>query len=308
MNRKREQMKKKEGYVRDIILIVICLLLILLGVVLAAALWKQQSRYEAEKKQWEQKEQKYEKQLKKLRKQQKEDQAAETAHPNARLLENLDDSNPGDVLEPYVLDMEDISRYFSAYEIVEGDPVYQRINGKSYCQNPDIGLDELTYFKMLHYNFDGEIQVGELIMNSALKEDVLEIFQELFEHQYQIQSMYLVDNYWTGDGITSDSASIDQNNTSAFNYRQSTASAELSNHAFGRAIDINPLQNPYIWYNEDGTPDEYYRDEKYIDRSLDDPHIIDHDDLCCRLFLERGFTWGGDWVNPIDYQHFEKRK
>ena len=81
-------MKKKEGYVRNIILIVICLLLILLGVVLAAALWKQQSRYEAEKKQWEQKEQKYEKQLKKLRKQQKEDQAAETAHPNARLLEN----------------------------------------------------------------------------------------------------------------------------------------------------------------------------------------------------------------------------
>ncbi len=141
MNRKREQMKKKEGYVRDIILIVICLLLILLGVVLVAALWKQQSRYEAEKKQWEQKEQKYEKQLKKLRKQQKEDQAAETAHPNARLLENLDDSNPGDVLEPYVLDMEDISRYFSAYEIVEGDPVYQRINGKSYCQNPDIGCD-----------------------------------------------------------------------------------------------------------------------------------------------------------------------
>lgn len=303
MNRKGEQMKKKEGYVRDIILIVICLLLILLGVVLAAALWKQQSRYEAEKKQWEQKEKKYEKQLKKLRKQQKG-----KAQSTAQYLENLDDSNPGDVLEPYVLDMEDISRYFSAYEIVEGDPVYQRINEKSYRQNPDIGLDELTYFKMLHYNFDGEIQVGELIMNSGLKEDILEIFQELFEHQYQIQSMYLVDNYWTGDGITSDSASIDQNNTSAFNYRQSTASAELSNHAFGRAIDINPLQNPYIWYNEDGTPDEYYRDEKYMDRSLDDPHIIDHDDLCCRLFLERGFTWGGDWVNPIDYQHFEKRK
>lgn len=303
MNRKGEQMKKKEGYARDIILIVICLLLILLGVVLAAALWKQQSRYEAEKKQWEQKEKKYEKQLKKLRKQQKE-----KAQPTAQYLENLDDSNPGDVLEPYVLDMEDISRYFSAYEIVEGDPVYQRINEKSYRQNTDIGLDELTYFKMLHYNFDGEIQVGELIMNSGLKEDILEIFQELFEHQYQIQSMYLVDNYWTGDGITSDSASIDQNNTSAFNYRQSTASAELSNHAFGRAIDINPLQNPYIWYNEDGTPDEYYRDEKYMDRSLDDPHIIDHDDLCCRLFLERGFTWGGDWVNPIDYQHFEKRK
>lgn len=303
MNRKGEQMKKKEGYARDIILIVICLLLILLGVVLAAALWKQQSRYEAEKKQWEQKEKKYEKQLKKLRKQQKE-----KAQPTAQYLENLDDSNPGDVLEPYVLDMEDISRYFSAYEIVEGDPVYQRINEKSYRQNTDIGLDELTYFKMLHYNFDGEIQVGELIMNSGLKEDILEIFQELFEHQYQIQSMYLVDNYWTGDGITSDNASIDQNNTSAFNYRQSTASAELSNHAFGRAIDINPLQNPYIWYNEDGTPDEYYRDEKYMDRSLDDPHIIDHDDLCCRLFLERGFTWGGDWVNPIDYQHFEKRK
>ena len=85
--------------------------------------------------------------------------------------------------------------------------------------------------KMLHYNFEGEIQVGELIMNERLADDILEIFQELFENQYQIQSMYLVDNYWTGDGIASDSASIDENNTSAFNYRQSVAGAELSNHA-----------------------------------------------------------------------------
>lgn len=302
-------MEKKSGYMRDMILIVICFLLILVAAALGAALWKQQGRYEAQQEKWEQKEKQYEKQLKKLKKQQKETTAAEEdEQPQFQYLENLDDSQPGDVLEPYVLDMENISSYFSTYDIVEGDPVYQRINGQSYQPNPDIGLDELTYFKLLHYNYEGEIQVGELIMNSLLAEDIIEIFQELFENQYQIQSMYLVDNYWIGDGIASDSASIDANNTSAFNYRQSTAGAELSNHAYGRAIDINPLQNPYIWYNEDGTPSEYYRDDQYINRELDDPHIIDHDDLCCRLFLEHGFTWGGDWVNPVDYQHFEKRK
>lgn len=290
------------------ILIVMCFLLILASAVLGAALWKQQGRYEAQKEQWEQKEKAYKKQLRQLKKQKKEETAAEIAHPQPQYLENLDECLPGDILEPYVLDTEDLSRYFSGYDIVEGDGVYQRINGQSYRDNPDIGLEDLTYFKLLHYNYDGEIQVGELIMNRRLKKDILEIFQELFENQYQIQSMYLVDNYWTGDGITSDSASIDENNTSAFNYRQSTASTQLSKHAYGRAIDINPLQNPYILFNEDGTPDEYYRDEQYINRELDDPHMIDHDDLCCRLFLEHGFIWGGDWVNPIDYQHFEKEK
>lgn len=90
-------------------------------------------------------------------------------------------------------------------------------------------------------------------MNADLAEDYTNIFRELFEVEYEIQSMYLIDNYWTGDGDTSDTASIEVNNTSAFCYRAVTGGTKLSNHAFGRAIDINPQQNPYVSYSS-GSP------------------------------------------------------
>ena len=118
--------------------------------------------------------------------------------------------------------------------------------------------------------------------------------------------MYLIDEFWTGNGNDSDTASCDANNTSAFCYRAITGGGELSNHAFGRAIDINPQQNPYVtyrggrayWYHENATD--------FIDRDAGLPHMITHDDLCFRLFTEHGFSWGGDWENVKDYQHFEK--
>lgn len=302
-------MNKRRKYIGEILLTVICLLLILVIAALVICIWKQRIQFDAEKKQWAEKEIKYEKRIKRLKKQKKENAVAEGTIAPPQYLENLDDTQAGDILKPENLDMENLFRYFSSDAIEVGDPVYERINGKSYQENDDIGLEDLAYMKMLHYNFEGEIQVGELIMNDLLSDDILEIFQGLFENEYQIESMYLVDNYWTGDGITSDSRSIDKNNTSAFNYRQSTANtAELSNHALGRAIDINPLQNPYIWLNEDGTPSESYRDDRYNNRELGEEHMIDHDDLCYKLFIGKGFTWGGDWSNPLDYQHFEKRE
>ena len=186
--------------------------------------------------------------------------------------------------------------------------VYKRINGKSYRKNPNISLDELRYLKVLHYNFKHRIQVGELIVNVELTEDFLEIFKELFNKEYEIQSIYLVDNYWTGDGTSTDSASIAKNNTSAFCYRKITGGSELSNHAFGRAIDINPRQNPYIEYIG-GKPS--WGDSHagaYLDRSSGKAHMITHKDACFLAFKERGFSWGGDWNSPKDYQHFEKQK
>lgn len=233
-----------------------------------------------------------------------ENDGAKTAH-----WDSLDGARPGYIVPPENLDMENLSKYFNAYDITEGDAVFQRINGKSYRENQDIGLQDLSYLLMLHYNYAGQIQVGEMIVNKAVAEDVRAIFQELFERQYPIQSMYLVDNYWQEgmDGTSADSASIDQNNTSAFNYRIATDSAELSNHAYGRAIDLNPLQNPYVLFDEAGYPYPAYADlnADYLNRARG--HEIDHDDLAYEVFLKYGFTWGGDWVNPIDYQHFEKR-
>ena len=192
------------------------------------------------------------------------------------------------------------------WEIERGDNLFQRINGKSYQENDAVPLESLRYLKMPHYNFDGDIQVGELIVNQDVVEDIFLIFMELFEAEYQIQSMYLIDNYWTGDPETSDSASIDANNTSAFCFRQATGSGKLSNHAYGRAIDLNPQQNPYVSYST-GKPKWYHENASdYIDRDTGLAHMVTHEDLAYQVFTKYGFRWGGDWNNPKDYQHFDR--
>lgn len=199
-------------------------------------------------------------------------------------------------------------QYFKAYEITEGDAVYNRINGKSYYANDNIGLSDLRYIKLVHYNFDHNVQVGEIIVNAAIADDVINIFKELYDAQYEIQSMQLVDDFWTGDGDSSDSNSIDHNNTSAFCYRMVTGGGNLSNHAYGRAIDLNPQQNPYVWYNSSGQANWSHENaNSYIDRACGDPHVIVQGDTCYNIFTKYGFSWGGLWSNPIDYQHFEKK-
>ena len=212
----------------------------------------------------------------------------------------------GTLVESSQIDPDNLSRYFVSAKIVKDDAVYDRIYGKSYVKNDDISLSDLRYLKVLHYNFDHKIQVGEIIVNRDIAGDVLEIFCELYENEYEINSMYLIDNYWTGDDITSDYESIDANNTSSFCYRKAVGSSNLSNHALGRAIDLNPQQNPYVTYR-DGDP-EWAHDnaDDYIDRDSGLAHVITKDDLAYQLFDEYGFEWGGSWRNTKDYQHFEK--
>ncbi len=218
-------------------------------------------------------------------------------------------ANPaGTVIPEEALDWENVSSYFKSYDIVEGDAVYNRIIGKSYRENNDIGLGDLRYLKMLHFNFDDEVQVGEMITNEVIAAEVIDIFYNLFLNRYQICSMYLVDEFWTGDGVESDDASIEADNTSCFNYRRATDAENLSRHAFGMAIDLNPYENPFIYVHADGTFScDHEGSYAYIDnRSSDMPHVITHEDLAYRLFTAHGFTWGGDWSSPIDYQHFVK--
>ena len=198
---------------------------------------------------------------------------------------------------------------FTASEIAEGDEVYNRINGKSYQENENISLEDLRYLQISHYDFEHEVQIGELIVNAELADEVLEIFQELYDAEYEIASMRLIDDYWVNeDPDQADTNSIDHNNTSAFCYRVVTGGQNLSRHAYGCAIDINPQQNPYLTLEEDGT---YYCDHEnaleYMDRTLEDAHEIKEGDICWQVFNDHGFTWGGSWTNPVDYQHFEKR-
>lgn len=221
---------------------------------------------------------------------------------------DIADLDAGNIIDISQIAWFNIDQYFQAYEIIEGDKVYNRIIGKSYQVNNNIALSDLRYLKILHYNFNGEVQIGELIVNVKLTDDFISIFKILFENRYEIQSMYLIDNYWTGEGASSDSASIDENNTSAFCYRTSTGGSSLSNHAYGCAIDINSQQNPYVTYDTNGNGICYHENARqYMNRTAGLDHVITHDDLCYQLFIARGFTWGGDWENGIkDFQHFEK--
>jgi hypothetical protein len=81
----------------------------------------------------------------------------------------------------------------------------------------------------------------------------------------------------------------------------------LSAHAYGLAIDINPLENPSMVQNADGSySNKYLNLEDYTDRSSGKAHMISHEDTCYQIFVKYGFTWGGDWESNPDYQHFEK--
>ena len=181
--------------------------------------------------------------------------------------------------------------------------VFSRISGVSYPVDCTVALDELRYVGLLYVDFNGDTQKGEMICNKALAQDIVEIFYELYVSGYQIESIKLVDEFG-GDDTTSMLA----NNTSCFNYRVVEGTTRLSNHAYGRAIDLNPFYNPYITYNKDGTTNiSPEGSEAYADRTAEFPYKIDENDLAYKLFKEHGFTWGGNWNNSKDYQHFEKK-
>lgn len=169
---------------------------------------------------------------------------------------------------------------------------------------PAISYEDLRYLKVLYYDFDGNVQEGELICNAAIADDLKEIFYALYENKYPIEKIRLIDEY-AGD----DTASMEDNNTSCFNYRVVDGSTSLSKHALGCAIDINPFYNPYVVFNRNESGQTYISpkgSEIYADRSQSFSYKIDENDLCYRLFKEHGFTWGGDWKSCKDYQHFQK--
>lgn len=190
------------------------------------------------------------------------------------------------------------------------DDIIARITGISYPVSENeisplvISYEDLRYLNVLYYDFNGEVQSGELICNQEIAHDLVEIFYELYRNEYQIEKIRLIDEYG-GD----DTASMLDNNTSCFNYRVVDGTDSLSKHAIGCAIDINPFYNPYVAFNKDGSGKTYISPEGseiYADRSQNFPYKIDENDLCYKLFKEHGFTWGGDWNSCKDYQHFQK--
>ena len=181
------------------------------------------------------------------------------------------------------------------------DEVFQRIQGKSWKKNCTINRGELRYLKVLHYNFEGNIQQGELICNKAISKDLLEIFEALYEAKYPIAQIRLIDDF-----DADDEKSMSANNTSCFNFRKISGSNKLSKHATGMAIDINPLLNPLVGYSKGKKYVRPTNAQQYSNRTKSFSGKINKNDLCYKLFTAHGFRWGGSWKNSKDYQHFEK--
>lgn len=157
-----------------------------------------------------------------------------------------------------------------------------------------VPLEELRYVTVTHRLPDGGTATGELVVHADVAESVVAVFGELFALGYPVRSMRLVDDFGG-----SDDASMAADNTSAFNCRPISRGTGWSEHAYGRAIDLNPVENPYVRGDlvlpPEGRP--------YASRP-DAPGVVHAGDAVVRAFAAHGWLWGGDWESPVDYQHF----
>lgn len=182
------------------------------------------------------------------------------------------------------------------------EEVKTRMIGNSYSAKAEIAFEELRYLRVLYYDFGGKISAGELVVNNAVSADTLEIFKTLYDEKYPIAKMALIDDFKGNDNL-----SMARNNTSAFCWRDVDGSKVISMHAFGLAVDLNPVQNPMVTTGTDGIqtvkPPE---GAAYLDRTAQVTGLIVKGDVCYNAFISHGWEWGGDWTTMKDYQHFYK--
>ena len=160
---------------------------------------------------------------------------------------------------------------------------------------PSPALEDLRLLRIPFVDFEARDQMGQLITVKTLAPQVVEIFARLHEQRFPIASMRPMHEFSGDDG-----ASMAANNSSCFNSRRIIGSTRISLHALGQAIDINPIQNPVI---RDGAvrPDA---GKLYCNREERRPGMFYSDCDATRVFLEAGWSWGGNWENPKDYHHF----
>lgn len=157
-----------------------------------------------------------------------------------------------------------------------------------------VALTDLRYLSLTYRGFDGADHQGELVVADSVATDVVDIFRSLYSDGYPIASLRLVDDFGG-----SDDDSMSANNSSAFNCRPVTGGGGFSEHSYGTAIDLNPVQNPYL----SGSTVLPTEGQEYADRHSA-PGVIEPGDAVVVAFANHGWQWGGDWTGPIDYQHF----
>jgi hypothetical protein len=171
--------------------------------------------------------------------------------------------------------------------------------GRNWRPGCPVGLDELRAVRVSYWSFRGTVRSGPLIVNEAVARDVLWVFRRLFHARFPIHRIHLPPRYHPPRPEDRFST---RNLTSSFNCRPATGNpGSLSHHSYGWAIDINPLQNPYV--RSDGSVLRLAV-KPYLDRTLTRRGMIHAGDVVVRSFARIGWAWGGNWTTLKDYMHF----
>jgi hypothetical protein len=171
------------------------------------------------------------------------------------------------------------------------------MSGVSWHPGCPVGFADLRLLTVSHWGFDDRVHRGRLVVNRDSAAAMVRVMRRLFELSYPIRQMRLVDTYGADDH-----RSMDADNTSAFNCRTIAGSPGVwSEHAYGRAIDVNPIENPYVTDSGYVSPPAGAR---FADRSRQAKGVIHGGGPVVTAFAAIGWEWGGDWSWPTDYQHF----
>jgi len=174
--------------------------------------------------------------------------------------------------------------------------VRAEMTGVSWRPGCPVGLSDLRLLTLTYRGFDGRDHTGQLVANKDAAAALVGAFRRLYAARFPIRRMELVDRYG-GD----DYRSIEADNTSAFNCRAATGSTHWSNHAYGRAVDVDPIENPYV---SDGTS-SHPASAPYLNRSRHRPGMAYTGGTLVDAFRAVGWGWGGSWSGGVkDYQHF----
>ncbi len=185
---------------------------------------------------------------------------------------------------------------FDAHVHAVGPALQRQMRGTSWHAGQGCpAFADLRLLEVVHRGFDGRDRVGLLVLHRDAAADVRAALERSYASGFAIQRMRLIDRYG-GD----DDRSMAANNTSAFNCRTVAGTSRLSEHAFGRALDINPVQNPYVSSGGAVSP---AAGRGYLDRSDVRRGMLVAGDATVTAFRDRGWGWGGDWSATKDYQH-----
>jgi D-alanyl-D-alanine carboxypeptidase len=171
----------------------------------------------------------------------------------------------------------------------------KRMTGVSWQRGCPVPLRDLRLLRLSHHGFDGRTRTGRLIVHEDVARDVVRVFRRLYAARFPIRRMVPVDAYGGRDF-----RSIEADNTSAFNCRFVEGTSRWSEHAYGRALDLNPIENPYV----SGGRTSHPASVRYLDRSRRRPGMAYEGGPLVRAFDAIGWGWGGRWASVRDYQHF----